>query len=194
MPQNKFEVLKSRVMQCGIEERVVRSMRMAVVRCFRCREEGHKCRECLSWIKKRKEKRAACVAKPQKAQQEKRPAYPVKGKVQEGERRLRRVEGSEAAHVARPREVQQEEWRRSLWETLRKRAEWYCGPMVSQDVELWELGWHSQGAVVMYLRCPKCGKEGCYIEDDWGQGVLPYWKREKISWCGCRERKEQSSA
>jgi len=102
MPQNKFEVLKSRVMQCGIEERVVRSMRMAVVRCFRCREEGHKCRECPSWIKKRKEKRAACVAKPQKAQQEKRPAYPVKGKAQEGERRLRRVEGSEAAHVARP--------------------------------------------------------------------------------------------
>ena len=47
MPQNKFEVLKSRVMQCGIEERVVRSMRMVVVRCFRCREEGHKCRECV---------------------------------------------------------------------------------------------------------------------------------------------------
>ena len=30
------------------------------------------------------------------------------------------------------------------------------------------------------------------MEDDWGQGVLPYWKREKISWCGCREGKEQS--
>jgi len=29
------------------------------------------------------------------------------------------------------------------------------------------------------------------VEDDWGQGVVPYWKREKISWCGCR--KEQSS-
>ena len=26
-----------------------------------------------------------------------------------------------------------------------------------------------------------------------GQGVLPYWKREKISWCGCRGGKEQSS-
>jgi len=26
VPQNKFEVLSSRVMQCGVEERVVRSM------------------------------------------------------------------------------------------------------------------------------------------------------------------------
>jgi len=31
------------------------------------------------------------------------------------------------------------------------------------------------------------------MEDNWGQGVLPYWKREKISWYGCRGRKEQSS-
>jgi len=30
------------------------------------------------------------------------------------------------------------------------------------------------------------------VEDDRGQGVLPYWKREKISWCRCREGKEQS--
>jgi len=46
----------------------------------------------------------------------------------------------------------------------------------------------------MYLRCPRYGKGGCYAEDDQGQGVLPYWKREKISWCGCRGEKEQSSA
>jgi len=43
------------------------------------------------------------------------------------------------------------------------------------------------------LRCPRCGKGRCYAEDDRGQGVLPYWKREKISWCRCRRRKEQSS-
>jgi len=77
---------------------------------------------------------------------------------------------------------------------LRKRAEWYCGLTVPQDAELWELGWRGQGAVVTYLRCPRCGKEGCYVEDDWGQGILPYWKREKISWCGCRGGKEQSGA
>ena len=31
------------------------------------------------------------------------------------------------------------------------------------------------------------------MEDDQGQGVVPYWKREKISWCGCKGEKEQSS-
>jgi len=46
-PRNKFEVLRSRVMQCGMEERVVRSTRTVVVRCFKCGEEGHKYRELL---------------------------------------------------------------------------------------------------------------------------------------------------
>jgi len=73
--QNKFEVLSSRVMQCGVEEKTIRSMRILGVKCFRCKEEGHKCRECPLW--------------------KKRPAHSVKGKMQEGERRLRRVEGSE---------------------------------------------------------------------------------------------------
>jgi len=117
-PQNKFEVLSSRVMQCGIEERVVRSVRTVVVKCFRCGEEGHKCRKCPLWVKK---ERAACVVTPQKAQQEKRPACPVRGKAQE-ERKLRRVEEDEAACMAKPREAQQE-WKRSSWEELRKRAE-----------------------------------------------------------------------
>jgi len=89
MPQNKFEVLRSRVMQCSVEERVVRSMRTAVVRCFKCGEEGHKCRTCS-----KKEKRVAC---------------PREGKVHQGERKeVRRVEGREAAHVARPQKAQQE--------------------------------------------------------------------------------------
>jgi len=59
MPQNKFEVLKSRVMQCGIKEKAVRSMRTVVVRCFKCGKEGHKCRECPLW--KRKVKRVVCL-------------------------------------------------------------------------------------------------------------------------------------
>jgi len=75
---------------------------------------------------------------------------------------------------------------------LRKRAEWYCEPTVPQDAELWELGWRGQGAVVTYLKCPRCGEGGCHVEDDWGQGVVPYWKREKMSWCGCKEKKEES--
>jgi len=152
MPQNKFEVLSSRIMQCGVEERVVRSMRMVAVRCFKCRREGHKCRECPLWVKKEK-----------------------------------------AARVAKPREAQQE-WKRSLWGELRKRVEWYCGPTVPQDAQLWELGWRGQGAVVTYVDCPKCGRGGCYVEDDRGQGTLPYWKKEKISWCGCKEKRVESGA
>jgi len=129
VPQNKFEVLKSRVMQCGEGERTIRQMGVAEVECFECREKGHKYRECPVWIRRKNKERAARVARPQKAQQEKRPVRPVKGKAQEGERRLRRVEGSEAAHPTKGN-VQQEEWKRSSWETLRKRAEWYCGPTV----------------------------------------------------------------
>jgi len=49
-PQNKLEVLSSRVMQCGMEERTIRSMGIAV-RCFKYGEEGHKCRECPLWQK-----------------------------------------------------------------------------------------------------------------------------------------------
>jgi len=40
IPQNKFEVLKSRVMQCGIEERVVRSIKTVVVRCEGVKVKG----------------------------------------------------------------------------------------------------------------------------------------------------------
>ena len=188
-PQNKFEILSSRVMQCGVEEKTIRSVRMSGVKCFRCGTEGHKCRECSLWVKK---ERAARVAKPQKAQQERRPARPERGKAQE-ERKLRRVEEDGAARVAKPREAQQE-WRKSSWEELRKRAEWYCGPTVPQDAQLWELGWRGQGAVVTYLRCPRCGKGGCYVEDDRGQGTLPYWKKEKISWCGCKGKRAESGA
>jgi len=45
--QNKFVVLGSRVMQCGVEERVIRRQELVVVKCFKCGEKGHKCRECL---------------------------------------------------------------------------------------------------------------------------------------------------
>jgi len=144
-------------MQCSVEERVVRSMRMAVIRCFKCGEEGHKCRECPKQVR---------VVRPNGGkvhQGEKRPAHPIREKAQEGEKKLRRVEEGEAA---RPVQGEMQQWKRSLWEVLRKRAEWYCGPTVPQDVELWKLGWHSQGAIVMYLRCPRCDKGGYYVKDD----------------------------
>jgi len=69
-------------MQCRVEEKTIRSVRMLGVKCFRYGEKGHKCRECLLW--------------------KKRPAYPEKGKAQEKEKRLRRVEEGGVACVAKP--------------------------------------------------------------------------------------------
>jgi len=79
MPQNKFEILKNRVMQCGVKERTVRSMRTVVVKCFKCGEEGHKCRECPQW--ERKEKRVVCPNGGKAHQDERRPAHPIREKV-----------------------------------------------------------------------------------------------------------------
>jgi len=45
-PQNKFEVLSSRVMQCDVKERMIRKQEIVKVECFKCREKGHKYREC----------------------------------------------------------------------------------------------------------------------------------------------------
>jgi len=72
-PQNKFEVLRSRVMQCEIEEKVIRRQEEARgVECFKYGGEGHKCRECPLWKemkRKRVEEKAVRVVMPQKAQQ-----------------------------------------------------------------------------------------------------------------------------
>jgi len=45
-PQNKFEVLSSRVVQCDMRERMIRKQETVKVECFKCGEKGHKCREC----------------------------------------------------------------------------------------------------------------------------------------------------
>jgi len=87
-------------MQCGVEERVVKSIRTVVIRCFKCEEKGHKCRECPLW--ERKVKRVARPKEGKAHQEKRRPAHPIREKAQEGEKRLRRVEEEEAACVARP--------------------------------------------------------------------------------------------
>ena len=101
VPQNKFKVLKSRAMQCGVEESMIRRVEVVEVECFKCGEKGHKYRECPLWVRK---ERVAHVARPQKVQQEERLVYPMKGEVQE--RRLRRTEEEEVVHVAEPQEAQ----------------------------------------------------------------------------------------
>jgi len=51
-------------MQCGIEGKTIRSVRMMEVKCFKCRKEGHKCKEYLLWIKRKNEEEEARVARP----------------------------------------------------------------------------------------------------------------------------------
>jgi len=86
--QNKFEVIVSRVIQCGVGEevKVRRQETMEEVKYFRCWGVRHLKWECPNIEvkkKKRREKEAAHVARPQKAQQERRLACPIWEKVQE---------------------------------------------------------------------------------------------------------------
>jgi len=46
IPQNKFKVLRSRIMQCGEGERMIRRVGVVKVECFKCGKKEHKCREC----------------------------------------------------------------------------------------------------------------------------------------------------
>jgi len=78
VPQNKFEVLRSRIMQCGVEKRTIRRIGVVEVECFKCREKGHKYKEYPLWVRKEK---AVHMARPQKAQQKERPAHPVREEV-----------------------------------------------------------------------------------------------------------------
>jgi len=161
-------------MQCGVEEKVVRSTRMVVVKCFKCGEKGHKCRECPLWERKLK-----------------RVARPDGGKAHQGEKRLRRMEEEKAACPVKG-EAQQG-WRRSSMEELREKAEEHCGKGVPREARLLELGWMTEEIVVSYLTC-KCGEKGSHVEDNQGQGVIPFWKWKELSWCECKGKKKKSSA
>jgi len=61
--QNKFKILKSKVIQYGVEERTIRRHKAVVAECFKCGEKEHKCKECLLWEKR---KRVVHAARPQK--------------------------------------------------------------------------------------------------------------------------------
>jgi len=92
MPQNKFEILSSKVMQCGVEERMIRNIRTVGVKYFKCRKEGQKYRWCPLW---KKIKRVAHPAKGKVYQGDKRkPVCLKREKVQE--KKLRRGEEEEA--------------------------------------------------------------------------------------------------
>jgi len=48
--------------------------------------------------------------------------------------------------------------------------------------------------VVSYLVCKRCGERGCHVEDNRGQGVIPWTKRKTLSWCGCKGKGVKSGA
>jgi len=47
--------------------------------------------------------------------------------------------------------------------------------------------------VVSYLTC-KCREKGSHVEDNRGQGVIPFWKWKELSWCGCKGKTEEKVA
>jgi len=101
-PQNKFEILASRVIRCGVELRRQKAKQEEWrVECYKCGKEGHKCKECLLW---------------RKEQVERKLVHPVKGKAQETKRKIKRTEENEVAHIAKLRKAQQGKegvWKRS---------------------------------------------------------------------------------
>jgi len=66
------------------------------------------------------------------------------------------------------------------------------GKGVPREAQLLELGWMTEEVVVSYLTC-KCGEKGSHVEDNRGQGVIPFWKWKELSWCGCKGKKVEGS-
>jgi len=124
----------------------------------------------------------ACPREGKAHQGERRLAHPVREKAQEAERRLRGIEEEKAACPVKG-EAQQE-WRRSLMEELRKRAEKHCGEGIPEEVQCFELGWCIPGMIVTYTKCRGCRRKKSYTEDDRSQGVL----RDRIFWCGYKKK------
>jgi len=83
--QNKFEVIASRVMQCGVREeiKVRRQEVVEKVKCFRYWRIGHYKWECpnIEEERRRYKKIAVYVAMLQKAQQKRRLVHPTWKKV-----------------------------------------------------------------------------------------------------------------
>ena len=96
----------------------------------------------------------------------------------------------EAAHVAMPQKTQQKEWRRSSAYVLRQKAQEHCGEGIPDEACLLELGWYTKEVVVSYVECERCGRKGCQVEENRGQGVIS----ERQKWCGYQKRKKTEVA
>jgi len=83
IPQNRFEVLSSRVMRCGVEIRKQerdRKKEGKAICCFKCKEEGHQWKECPERRKERRERVVQMVV-PQKMQLQKELACSIRRNV-----------------------------------------------------------------------------------------------------------------
>jgi len=69
----------------------------------------------------------------------------------------------------------------------------YCGKGVPEEAQLLELGWMTEEVVVSYLVCERCRSRGCHVENNREQGVISSKKRETLTWCGCKERREEKA-
>jgi len=76
---------------------------------------------------------------------------------------------------------------------LRKRAEEHCRKDIPKEARLLEIGWMTKEIVVLYLTC-KCREKGSHVEDNQGQGVIPFWKWKELSWCGCKGKTKGEAA
>jgi len=95
IPQNRFEVLSSRVMRCRIEIRRQerdRKEEEKTICCFKCKEEGYQWKECLERRKERR-KRVVQVVVPQKVQLQKELVCSIRRNAQENEMRCFKCEG-----------------------------------------------------------------------------------------------------
>ena len=59
---------------------------------------------------------------------------------------------------------------------------------------LLELGWYTKEVVVLYLVCKECRKQGCYVEENRGQGVISRRQLEKLKWYGCLKKEKRKAA
>ena len=105
-----------------------------------------------------------------------------------GEKKLRVVE--KAMYVAMPQKAQQKEWRRSLVHVLQQKAQEYCGEGIPDKICLLELEWYIKEVIVLYVKCKRCGRKGCHIEENRKQRVTS----DRQKWYGCQKRIETKVA
>jgi len=64
---------------------------------------------------------------------------------------------------------------------LLQKVQEHCRESIPDKACLPELGWCTGEVIVMYVKCERYEKKGCYVKENRGQEVIS--KRQR--WCGC---------